>query len=73
MNLLRDLVFAMDDDEGVPEAMYDALCNLISAMLGEKAEDAFSSCVDATNGRFYLKQGKDLPALCWQKMLEVAT
>jgi len=57
MNILKTLVESFDDEQGLPEATYDATKELIAVMLGETAKIFFISCIDATEGRFYVKSG----------------
>lgn len=54
------LVRGFNDDEGVPEATYDATRDLIQCVLGERAVEHFVRAIDATDGRFYLKDKKTL-------------
>lgn len=64
MKSLVDCIFGLvrgfDDDEGLPEAAYEATRDLIRLVLGEAAADHFARAVDAQDGRFYLKGVKQL-------------
>ena len=54
---IKHLIMSFDDDEGLPEATYDATYNIIQIMFGQKAASTFSRYVDSTGGRFYVKRG----------------
>lgn len=64
--MLRDLIFAFDDENGVSQDMFTAVYALVVMVMGQKAADAFSSCIDATENRFYFREGTKTE--CWQKM-----
>ena len=68
--MLRDLVLAMDDENGVSKAMYDAIDVLTQSLMGIKAANAFARYADATEGRFYIKEGQ--ADACWLEMCEAA-
>jgi len=52
--MLRKLLAAFDDDEGVNLSGYEFAVAYISAIYGTAAWQAFSRSVSATDGRFYL-------------------
>jgi hypothetical protein len=68
--MLRDLVFAFDCEDGLPESVFEATADLILTMLGEKSADHFRNCIDATESRFYLKRNS-APGI-WSGMCELA-
>jgi hypothetical protein len=68
--MLRNLVISFDCDEGLSESIFDHARELIFTMLGTRSAKVFSNYVDATEGRFYLKE--DASAECWEKMCEEA-
>jgi len=57
MPVVTQLVRAFDDDAGLPWEAYDATVTLIHEMLGKSAAVKFSSAVDCTDDRYYLKDG----------------
>lgn len=57
--LLRDLIRAFDDDNGLPEHIYVSTFNLIEATLGSAPAKVFADNIDATDGGFYSKDGVD--------------
>ena len=68
--MLRDLVFAFDCEEGLPESLFDYAWDLIGNVLGKHVGRLFSEYVDATEGRFYLKPGT--AEECWKELCEEA-
>ena len=65
---LRALVCSFDDENGLPEAAFDATCELIICTLGAVARKWFGNHIDATDGRFYLCSGVNTKDL-WRQML----
>ncbi len=60
MNVLEcvlGLVESLDCDEGVNEMAHDNTLQLVSLVLGIKAFQHLSNCIDATEDRFYIKAG----------------
>lgn len=53
--MLRDLIFAFDDDEGVSSAVYLAVVKLVEKVMGMKAAKELDKYMDATEERFYFK------------------
>ena len=60
---VTNLMLAFDDDEGVNEKGFEAALNLIQVAFGPTQRDEFSKLVNATDGRFYLKEDTDVAAL----------
>lgn len=60
-NSLRDLIVALlDNEEGISEAHYNHLKDVVFDTWGRNAEREFVECVDATDGRFYF--GSTIPS-----------
>lgn len=70
LQALSDLVVSFDDEVGLPEASYTATRHLISSLLGEHAGDCFARYIDATDNRFFLKEGTGID--CWHDIMAVA-
>ena len=68
--MIRPLVFAFDCEDGQDENIFQATLNLIGALMGTDAMRVFSHYVDATDGRYYLKE--NFAPACWQDMCNAA-
>ncbi len=68
--MLRKLVFSFDCDEGQDGNVFEHALALVMTMLGEPAGKVFSHYVDATDGRYYLKENFALA--CWRDICEAA-
>jgi len=68
--MLKALIFAFDDEDGLPEEIYDHARNMLSTMLGFEAVNVFQRYIDATDGRFYFKEGQ--AKNCWNGILSTA-
>lgn len=65
--MLKQLVLAFDCEEGLPEAIYHQVRELLCAMLGENCSQVFIHYVNATEGRFYIKEGEGMS--CWRDIV----
>ncbi len=68
------LAQSLNDEEGVSEETYNSIRNLVFIVMGEKCVQYFSNRVNATDGRFYLKERDDnltsnLIVICFSSML----
>lgn len=68
--MLKELIFAFDCDDGLPESVFNHARIMISATLGEDAAAVFINYIDATDGMFYLKEGT--ASDCWNDILTVS-
>lgn len=60
---LADLVRSFDNEDGLPEEVYNATWGLLLTVCGDTIADEFSSIIDAVNGNFYAKNRRDLDVL----------
>lgn len=60
---LADLVRSFDNEDGLPEEVYNATWGLLLTVCGDTIADEFSSIIDAVNDKFYAKSHKDLDIL----------
>lgn len=65
MAVIKDIVLALNDDQGISEQMYLAIRRLVELELGTKAASVLAQHIAATEGRFYLK-GTVSPEECWE-------
>jgi hypothetical protein len=68
--MLRDLIAAFDDEDGMSGNMYVSVRRLIAALMGDKAAEVFGRYIDDTDGRFYLKEAQ--ADNCWGDICMVA-
>jgi len=61
MNVRKMIEAFHREENGLPESVYVETCKLIEATLGEKARQAFTFIVDATDGMFYIHEGLEDP------------
>jgi hypothetical protein len=54
------LVRSFDDDQGLPEAAYEATCEILLAVNGAKTRGAFQMAIKAQDGRYYLHHTGDV-------------
>ena len=67
---MKDLILALNDEQGVSEQMYLAIKRLVEATLGHAAASMLVKYVDATEGRFYISE--DGIMSCWWEMCDAA-
>jgi len=53
---IKNLIMCFDDENGLPEAVYDATYEVIEQTLGEPAASTFSNYMDASDGMFYIRR-----------------
>ena len=58
VRVVRNLVKGFDDENGVPETVYIATCDLINEVFGANAVGDFSNAVKAVDGHYYLPKGR---------------
>ena len=56
---LKKLVKAFDSENGLPEEVYKATCDLLKAQMGPAHAVFFSKLIDATDGQLYFKSSGD--------------
>ncbi len=57
---MYDIVMAFDDEDGLPESVYNATYSLISELVSESVANEFAHLIDATDGFFYANNPKTL-------------
>lgn len=65
---LGEVVRGFDCETGLPEATYNAVCNLVDVLMGNDSGTIFRKYIDATDGFFYLKEGTADD--CWRDMVK---
>ena len=61
--LVKSLMMSFDDEQGLPEATYMATREIVEEIFGPDAADMFSKYIDATDGRFYIREGAVQPMM----------
>ena len=67
--MLYDLVLAFDDEDGVSSAIFSATMTLVRSMMCVRAAEILSQYMDASEERYYFKDGQDA-ITCWHEMCD---